>query len=52
MDYEKIKIKLLEIQEMMTEVPQDCKGSSEDAHSNRIKYTKVKSMVRNLIEYL
>ncbi len=52
MDYENIKIKLLEIQEMMSEIPQDCKGNSEDARCNRRKYISVKSMVRDLIEYL
>lgn len=51
-DYEKIKTKLLEIQEMMSEIPQDCKGNSEDAYLNRRKYMAVKSMVRDLIEYL
>jgi len=52
MDYEKIKEKLLEIQEMMSEIPQDCKGNSEDARCNRRKYMAVKSMVMDLIEYL
>lgn len=52
MDYEKIKIKLLEIQEMMAEIPQDCKGNSKGASYNRRKYFAVKSMVRDLIEYL
>jgi hypothetical protein len=52
MDYEKIKIKLLKIQEMMSEIPQDCKGNSEDARCNRRKYMAVKSMVSDLIEYL
>ena len=52
MDYEKIKTKLLEIQEMMSEIPQDCKGNSENASCNRRKYMAVKSMVRDLIEYL
>lgn len=52
MTYEEIKIKLLEIQEMMSEIPQDCKGDSEDARCNRRKYIAVKSMVRDLIEYL
>ena len=52
MDYEKIKTKLLEIQEMMSEIPQDCKGNSEDARCNRRKYIAIKSMVRVLIEYL
>ena len=52
MDYEKIKEKLLEIQEMMSEIPQDCKGNSEDARINRRKYITVKSKVRDLIEYL
>lgn len=52
MDYEKIKLHLLEIQEMMKEIPQDCKGSSEEACVRRRKYMGVKSMVRDLIEYL
>ena len=52
MDYEKIKTKLLEIQEMMSEIPQDCKGNSENARCNRRKYMAIKSMVRDLIEYL
>lgn len=52
MDYEKIKIKLFEIQGMMSEIPQDCKGNSENARCNRRKYIAVKSMVRDLIEYL
>lgn len=52
MDYEKIKTRLLEIQEMMQEIPQDCKGNYEDASSNRRKYMAVKSRVRDLIEYL
>jgi hypothetical protein len=52
MDYEKIKIKLLEIQEMMSEIPQVCKGNSEDARWNRKKYIAVKSRIRDLIEYL
>lgn len=52
MDYEQIKTKLLEIQEMMSEIPQDCKGNSESARCNREKYMAVKSMIRDLIEYL
>ena len=34
MNYEKIKEKLLEIQEMMREVPQNCKGVSDAAFYN------------------
>lgn len=52
MNYEKIKIKLLEIQEMMSTIPQDCKGNTEEAHSNRLKYLKVKSRISDLIECL
>lgn len=52
MDYEKIKNMLLEIQKMMCDIPQDCKGNSEDARCNRKKYIAVKSMIRDLIEYL
>ena len=52
MDYEKIKTKLLEIQEIMSEIPQDCKGNSEDARYNRRKYIALKSKIMDLIEYL
>lgn len=52
MDYEKIKSKLLEIQEMLHEIPYDCKGMSDTAHDNRIKYLKVKKGIYNLIEIL
>ena len=52
MDYEKIKEELLAIQDMMSEIPQDCKGNSEDARINRRKYIAVKLKVRDLIEYL
>lgn len=31
---------------------QNCKGNSEDARCNRRKYIAVKSMVRDIIEYL
>ena len=52
MDYEKIKTKLLEIQEMMSEIPQDCKGNSEDAHINRHKYMAIKLKINDLLECL
>ncbi len=52
MDYENIKVKLLEIQEIMSEIPQDCKGNSEDACNNRRKYIKVKRAISDLIEIL
>ncbi|MBR1620746.1 MAG: hypothetical protein IJ669_01330 [Prevotella sp.] len=52
MDYEKIKIKLIEIQEMMSEIPQDCKGNSANARINRQKYMAIKSKINNLLEYL
>lgn len=52
MDYEKIKIKLLEIQEMMSEIPQDCKGNSDNARSNRVKYMRVKTKISDLITLL
>ena len=52
MDYEKIKEELLAIQDMMSEIPQDCKGNSEDARINRRKYIKIKSLISNLIDIL
>ncbi len=52
MNYEKIKIKLLEIQEMMSEIPQNCKGNSENASINRHKYMTIKSKINDLLEML
>ena len=52
MIYEKIKEKLLEIQEMMHEVPQNCKGNSDMAMYHRRKYTKVKLEIQKLINML
>lgn len=52
MDYEKIKIKLLEIQEMMSEIPQDCKGNSEDARVNRHKYITIKAKIQDILDIL
>lgn len=52
MDYEKIKTKLLEIQEMMSEIPQDCKGNSEDARINRHKYVIIKTRINDILEIL
>lgn len=52
MNYEEIKVKLLEILETLSEIPEDCKGNSEDARCNREKYIAIKSMIRDLIEYL
>lgn len=52
MDYKKIKAKLIEVQDMLSEIPQDCKGSSDEARSNRLKYIKVKFGVRDLIDSL
>ena len=52
MDYEKIRIKLLEIQEMMSEIPQDCKGNSENARVNRHKYIAVKARIHDILDIL
>ena len=52
MNYEKIRTKLLEIQEMMSEIPQDCKGNSEDAHVNRHKYMKIKTKINDILDIL
>lgn len=52
MDYENIKSKLLEIQEMMSEIPQDCKGNSDNASINRRKYIVIKSKINDLLEHL
>ena len=52
MDYKKIKEKLLEIQEMMREIPQNCKGDSDMARYNRRKYMKVKHGIYELIDIL
>lgn len=52
MDYEKIKEKLLEIQEMMREIPQNRKGDSGMAMHHRRKYMKVKHEIQELIDIL
>lgn len=52
MNYEIIKEKLLEIQEMMREIPLNCKGNSEMAAIHRSKYMNVKRRVSELIEVL
>lgn len=52
MDYEKIKKKLLEIQEMMSSIPEECRGMSDTARDSRRKYMSVKSTISNLIELL
>lgn len=52
MNYEKIKEKLLEIQEMMREVPQNCEGDSPMAMYHRRKYMKVKREIQKLINIL
>lgn len=52
MDYEKIKEKLLEIQEIMREIPQNCKGDSDMAMYHRRKYMEVKLEIQKLIDIL
>lgn len=52
MDYEKIRTKLLEIQEIMSEIPQDCKGNSEEARVNRLKYMTIKARINNILNIL
>lgn len=52
MDYKKIKEKLLEIQEMMREMPQNCEGVSDAAFYHRHKYMKVKLEIQKLIDIL
>lgn len=52
MDHEKIKEKLLEIQEMMRGILQNCKGDSDMAMYHRHKYMKVKLEIQKLIYIL
>lgn len=52
MNYDKIKEKLIEAYEMMSEIPQECKGMSEDAKNERRKYIATKSMIADILEYL
>ena len=52
MNYDKIKEKLIEIQKMMSEIPQECKGMSEDAKKERRRYMAIKSMIADILEYL
>ena len=48
MNYDKIKEKLIEIQKMMSDIPQECKGMSEDAKKERRKYMTIKSMISDM----
>jgi len=52
MNYDKIKEKVIEIQEMMSEIPQECKGMSDDAKKERERYMAIKSMIADILEYL
>lgn len=52
MDYEKIKTKLLEIQGMMKDIPQECKGMSDTARDNRRKFIEVRIKIQELIDLL
>ena len=52
MNYDKIKKRLIEIQKMMSEIPQECKGMSENAKKEREKYMAIKSMVGDILDFL
>ena len=52
MNYDKIKEKLIEIQKMMSEIPQECKGMSEEAKKERRRYIAIKSMIADILEHL
>ena len=45
-----IELKLLELEELLKTIPAECKGASNDAHFNRMRYMKVKSTIRELLE--
>ena len=49
---EEIYSKLHELYELLKEIPEDCKGNSNDAHCNRRKYIAVKIRIHELIEML
>lgn len=52
MNYDKIKEKLIEIQNLMAEIPQECKGMSEEAKKERRRYIAIKSMIADILEHL
>ena len=45
-----IELKLLELEELLKTIPLECKGVSNDAHFNRMRYMKVKSTIGDLLE--
>ena len=45
-----IELKLLELEELLKTIPAECKGVSNDAHLNRMRYMKVKSTIGDLLE--
>ncbi len=45
-----IELKLLELGELLKTIPMECKGASNDAHINRMRYMKVKSVIGDLLE--
>lgn len=41
--------KILELWEIVKEIPEDCKGSSEEAHKKRSAYMHIRSTIHQLI---
>lgn len=47
---ELIEQRLIELEELLKEIPIECKGPSQEAAIYRRKYMKIKFGIRNLIE--
>lgn len=42
--------KILELWNMIKEIPEECKGNSEEAHKNRSAWMHVRSIIHQLIK--
>ena len=47
---DKVQTKLFELWELVKEVPEDCKGPSEEAYKNRRTWMKMRTTIHNLID--
>ena len=45
-----VQSKVLDLWNLVKEVPEDCKGSSEEAYKNRRIWMKLRTTIHNLID--
>ena len=44
-----VQTKILELWELVKEIPEDCKGPSEEAHKNRCTWMKMLTTIHSLL---